>query len=247
MTTFSADLTSGLSSLRIALRGMRDAVGLPTITIVFSLIGIGGLARDVGYPMLAGALSSALVWAGPAQVLLFGAIAAGASLPAAAIGVLFSSLRFLPMTISLVPLLNEPRKPLWKLLLAAHLVAITNWVEGMRRLPDLPPAVRYPYFMGFGSAVLVAGTIGTGVGYYLVGALPPLFAAALLFTTPIFFTVNLVAPARTWLDFAPLVLAVALLPVASRIIGTDYDLAAAGFLGGSIAYGFRRISKGRAG
>jgi predicted branched-subunit amino acid permease len=246
MTTSATDLPDGQSSLRIALRGMRDAVGLPTITIVFSLIGIGGLARDVGYPMLAGALSSALIWAGPAQVLLFGAIATGASLPAAAIGVLFSSLRFLPMTISLVPLLNEPRKPLWKLLLAAHLVAITNWVEGMRRLPDLPPEQRYPYFMGFGSAVMLSGTIGTGAGYYLVGALPPLLAAALLFTTPMFFTVNLVAPAKHWLDWAPLVLAVALLPVASQTIGTDYDLAVAGFAGGSIAYGFRRVARGRA-
>jgi predicted branched-subunit amino acid permease len=139
---------------QIALGGVRDALGLASITICFSLVGIGGLARDVGYPMLAGALSSALMWAGPAQVLLFGSIAAGTALPLAAIAILFSSLRFFPMTMAIMPLLNEPRRPIWQLLLAAHLVSITNWVEGMRRLPDLPAHERYPYFCGFGLTVL---------------------------------------------------------------------------------------------
>jgi predicted branched-subunit amino acid permease len=234
------------SPLRTAAHGMRDALGLASITICFSLIGIGGLVRDIGYPMTAGALSTALMWAGPAQVLLFGSLAAGTALPLIALAILFSSLRFFPMTISIMPLLNEPRRPVWQLLLAAHLVSITNWVEGMRRLPDMPATERYPYFCGFGLTVLVSGTIATAAGYYLIGALSPVLAAALLFTTPMFFTVNLTAASKTAMDALPILLSVIIILIAPFTIGTDYDLMTAGLVGGTIAYLVERRMRRRA-
>jgi predicted branched-subunit amino acid permease len=240
-STSPSHASDALSPLGHALRGAKDAFGLPAITICFSLIGIGGLARDVGYPMLAGMLSSALMWAGPAQVLLFGSIATGTALPIAAIAVLFSSLRFMPMTISIVPLLNDPKRPLWQLLLAAHLISITNWVEGMRRLPDEPKPFRYPYFCGFGLVVLLSGTLATGAGYFLVGALPAVFAAALLFTTPMFFSVNLAGSVKRWPDVLPIAFAILLTPVATFLVGKDYDLVAAGLVGGTLAYGIERL------
>ncbi len=233
-------------SARAASRGARDALGLASITIAFSLIGIGGLVRDIGYPMLAGPLSTALMWAGPAQVLLFGSIAAGTALPVAAVAILFSSLRFFPMTMAIMPLLNEPRRPAWQLLLAAHLVAITNWVEGMRRLPDMAARDRYPYFCGFGLTVLASGTLATAAGYHLIAALPPALAAALLFTTPMFFTVNLVAGARTLLDALPILLAAIIIAIAPFTIGADYDLLIAGLVGGTAAYLVMRQARRRA-
>jgi predicted branched-subunit amino acid permease len=231
---------------RSAAAGARDALGLASITIAFSLIGIGGLVRDIGYPMLSGMLSSALMWAGPAQVLLFGSLAAGTPLPIAALAILFSSLRFFPMTMSIIPLINQPKRPTWQLLLAAHLVAITNWAEGIRRLPEMPPEERFPYFCGFGTTVLASGTLATGVGYYLVAAMPPALAAAVLFTTPMFFSVNLTAAARRWIDWLPIVLSIAIVAAAPYTIGTDYDLVAAGLVGGTIAYLIHRRLRGRA-
>ncbi len=35
-------------------QGMRDAAGLPALMLMASLVGVGGLARDIGYPMGAG-------------------------------------------------------------------------------------------------------------------------------------------------------------------------------------------------
>jgi predicted branched-subunit amino acid permease len=237
--------TPSQSSLQHALRGARGAMGLPAITICFSLIGIGGLARDIGFPLLAGMLSSVLMWAGPAQVLLFGSIATGVSLPVAAVAVLFSSLRFMPMTISIIPLINQPKRPFWQLVLAAHLIAITNWVEGMRRLPNEEPSTRYAYFCGFGSVVLTSGTLATGAGYFLVGALPSTLAAALLFTTPMFFAVNLAGAVKNWSDVAPIAFALALTPVATSLVGRDYDLVVAGLVGGTVAYSIERLLRGQ--
>jgi predicted branched-subunit amino acid permease len=231
--------------LRPFLAGLRRAAGLPSLVLMASLIGVGGLTRDIGYPMWAGILSTILMWAGPAQVLLFGSIAAGASLPAVAIAVSLSSIRFLPMVVSLLPLLRGPRVGLGKLLLGAHFVAVTAWTEGRRLLPDQPVAERYPYFMGFSAMVMFAASVATGAGYYLIGALPAAFAAALLFTTPMFFTLSLAAGSRTLADWSALALGFALAPVARILVGGDFDLLLGGLVGGSIAYLLHRRTRGR--
>jgi predicted branched-subunit amino acid permease len=225
--------------------GISRAAGLPSIVLMCSLIGVGGLTRDIGYPMLAGVLSTVLLWAGPAQVLLFGSIAAGASLPAVAVAVSLSSIRFLPMTVSILPLLRGPGIGTGKLLLAAHFIAVTSWTEGRRLLPPLSPEQRYPFFMGFGLMVMLAATVATGAGYYLIGALPAAFAAALLFTTPMFFTLSLVAGSRTAADWTALCLGFALSPLSTWIAGQDFDLLIVGLVGGTAAYALHRLRDGR--
>jgi len=233
------------TALESARAGARRAAGLPSIVLMCSLVGVGGLTRDVGYPMLAGVLSTLLLWAGPAQVLLFGSLAAGASLPAVAIAVSLSSIRFLPMTVSILPLLRGPNVGTLKLLLGAHFVAVTAWTEGRRLLPSLPPQERYPYFIGFAITVMAAASFATGAGYYLIGALPAAFAAALLFTTPMFFTLSLAAGSRGVGDWTALALGFALAPLSTRIVGQDFDLLIVGLVGGTVAYVLHRRARAR--
>ncbi len=224
---------------------MRQGSGLPSLVLMASLIGVGGLTKDIGYPMLAGVLSTVLVWAGPAQVLLFGSIAAGASLPAVAIAVSLSSIRFLPMVVSIIPLLRGPGVGTGKLLIGAHFVAVTAWTEGRRLLPGLSEAERFPFFVGFASTVMFAASIATGVGYYLIGALPSALAAALLFTTPMFFTLSLVAGSRTAADWTALVLGFAFAPLATQLAGPDFDLLIGGLVGGTLAFAVHKLRGGQ--
>ncbi len=223
--------------------GVGRAAGLPSLVLMASLIGVGGLTRDIGYPMFAGVLSTILIWAGPAQVLLFGSIAAGASMPAIAIAVSLSSIRFFPMVVSIVPLLRGPDVGIGKLLLGAHFVAVTSWTEGRRLLPGLPVAERFPFFIGFACMVMAAASFATGVGYYLIGALPAALAAALLFTTPMFFTLSLVAGSKTRADWAALILGFVLAPLSTFVVGQDFDLLAVGLIGGSAAYLLHRTRR----
>ncbi len=234
------DPALGSATAAALIRGVRDGAGVPALVLMASLIGVGGLARDVGYPMWAGVLSTVLVWAGPAQVLLFGSIAAGASFPAIAIAVCLSSIRFLPMTVSIIPLLRGGRVGTIRLILAAHMVAVTAWTEGIRRLPHMAQAERYPWFMGFALTVMAAAALATGAGYYLIGTLPPALAAALLFTTPMFFTASLAAGCRNLADWIALGSGFVVAPVATILAGPDFDLLATGLIGGSVAYLFHR-------
>lgn len=215
---------------------MRDATGIPAIVLMASLIGVGGLCRDVGYPMGAGVLSTLLVWAAPGQIVLFAAIAAGASLPAIAIAVSLSSVRFLPMCMAILPLLKGPRTPIWLMVLLSHYVAVTAYVQGMRVLPDMPPEKRIAYFLGFANTVMLAATLSTGAGYYLIGQMPPAFAAALIFTSPLFFTLSMIASARRVSDWLAMGLGFAITPLAVVVAAPGFDLLFEGLVAGSLAY-----------
>lgn len=216
--------------------GLAGAVSLPAWVVMLSLMGVGSLARDVGHPIGAAVASTLLIWAGPAQVIYFGGIAAGTPLPAIAAAVCLSSIRFLPMTIALLPLLRRPGQRVAVQLFAAHFIAVTVWSESLRRLPRLPEPARLPYYFGFAAGCIGISAAGTAAGYVLVGALSGPLAAALLFMTPVFFTVSIAAGARYSGDWLALGLGFALEPICRAAIGTEFDLLAVGLIGGTIAY-----------
>jgi hypothetical protein len=115
----------------------------------------------------------------------------------------------------------------------------------MRRLPNLPVEERLPFFLGFASACMGVSATLTLAGYQLVRVLPVVLAAGMLMLTPLFFTVALVASARARQDWAAIGVGFALAPVATAVVGRDFDLLVLGLVGGTAAYvagrGRRRI------
>jgi predicted branched-subunit amino acid permease len=232
--------------------GVKVAAGLPSIMLMCSLIGVGGLCRDVGYPMGAGMLSTLFIWAAPAQMVFFGSVASGATLPLIALAVSLSSVRFIPMCMTLLPLLRQPARegkrgtPTWLMLVLSHYIAVTAWVEGMRRLPDMPREARIPFFLGFSNTIILAATFATGAGYYLIGQLPPPLAAALLFTSPAYFTLALINNAKMLLDWLAVGLAFALMPLVVHLVPPGFDLMVNGIGVGSFAYLVHRLRRAAA-
>jgi predicted branched-subunit amino acid permease len=222
---------------RRALRtGIRDAIVLPAWIVGFSLLGVGSLAHDAGHPVGAAMLSTVAIWAAPAQLILYAALASGGSVTVAAVAVAFSAIRLLPMTLAILPYLRRPGQSLAAQLGLAHLVAATAWIEGMRRLPGMPGEERVPFFVGFALTCMAVSTVLTGVGYSLVGALPGIWAAAILCLTPIYFTVSMTGAARRPGDWLAIAAGLFLIPVADRVVGPDFDILAVGLVGGSAAY-----------
>ena len=107
--------------------------------LIGTYIGIGALAYEFGFSLDWMVLSTVLIWAAPAQVILISTLAT-ATLLEVAIAVALSSVRFLPMVVALLPMLRATHTRQLALLLPAHLTAISVWVEGMRLLPQLPRA-----------------------------------------------------------------------------------------------------------
>ena len=159
-------------------------------------IGIGALAYDFGFSLLWVCLSTVLVWAGPAQVILISALGGGAALIEVAIAVGLSGVRLLPMVVSLLPILRTPQTRQRDLILPAHFTAVSMWVESMRIAPQIEPKHRIAFCNGIGTGYGSSALIATVIGYYLAARLPLLMTAGLLFLTPLSFLISVVRNSR---------------------------------------------------
>jgi predicted branched-subunit amino acid permease len=207
--------------------------------LIGTYIGIGALAQSFGFSLDWMILSTLLVWAAPAQVILISTLPT-ASLIEVAIAVALSSIRFMPMVVAVLPMLRREDTRPRHLLLPTHLTAISVWVEGMRLLPEVPRAERIAFYNGLGTGLIASAIGASAAGFYMAGTLPPQFAAALLFLTPLSLLMSVSRNSRQLIDRVALVLGLVLGPViASMKIGLD--LLWTGIIAGTIAYLVHRL------
>ncbi len=229
-----------------ARKGMRTALHGPMYFLGLTFVGIGGLAQQADMPLGVVLLTTVLIWAGPAQVIFIGSIINGLSLPAIALSISLSSVRLLPMCVSLLPWLRGQKPSMLLTVFSTHQIAVTAWVESIRRLPDMPASERLAWFMGFTQTLFVGALAATGVGYLLAGALPKELAAGLLFVTPVYFTLALFRNARDAIDWSALALGFVLAPVSRSFLSPGFDLLFVGLIGGTTAWVIKRTLRRRA-
>ncbi len=227
------------------LRGARAAISIPALILTAAFVGYAGLARETGLSLAETLAMTGLIWALPSIVVLTGALSSGMGLIPAGIAVALASVRLMPMTMALMPLVKVPGKTrTWQLLIASHFVAVTAWVFAMRNLPDLPREGRLPFFVGFGGAVTGFVFCMTGIAYLLVEELPDLVAGALVLLTPVYFLCSLWGASRLGEDKLALAVGLVLGPVFFLYL-PGLDLLWTGLAGGTLAYAGMRIARRR--
>jgi len=215
------------------------------LVLMGTYIGIGALAHDFGLPSWWLALSSMLVWAAPAQVILISALGAGASLFEVAIAVTLSAIRLFPMVVALLPLLRGKGTRLRDLLLPTHFTSVSMWVESLRLLPAMLQEWRITFCNGLSVGYMGTAVVFGFVGYYLAAGLPPLFAGTLLFLTPMSFLISTARNAHMMMDRLALVLGLVLGPVLTTM-QMQLDLMWTGVVGGTLAYAVHRLREAAA-
>jgi predicted branched-subunit amino acid permease len=211
--------------------------------LVGNYVGMGALAHEVGFTFWWMALSTLLVWAAPAQVILLSTLTT-ASLWEVALAVTLTSVRFLPMVASILPTMRHPGVRQRDLLLPMHLTAISVWVEGMRLLPLMPAEQRVAFYNGLGTGLISGALIGGAIGFVLAAKLPPLLGAALLFFTPMAILMSSARNSRTLIDGLSFALGLVVGPiVAAQKIGLD--LMWTGLIAGTMAYVVHRLREAR--
>lgn len=242
MHDISASLQSAANRRRYYFRGVRAAFSIPGLILAGAFVGFAGLAREAGLTLAQTVFMTGVVWALPGKVVLVGAVLSGASLPAAAFAVALSSVRLMPMVVALMPELRGPRTPKWVFYVLSHFVAITSWVIAMERLRGIPRDLRTSYYLGLGSTLVLGNMAVVAVVFLLADSLPPSVSAALFLLTPMYFLTSLWGSARERAGHIAMVLGLGLGPV-FHVIAPEFDLLAAGILGGGIAYAFHRLSR----
>lgn len=211
------------------------------VTSVFMLvlagtyIGIGALAHDFGLTSWWLAISTALVWAAPAQVIVISTLSTSAALFEIALAVTLSAVRLFPMVVALMPMLRGPGTRLRDLLLSTHFTSVSMWVESLRLLPGIAHEWRIPFCNGVSTGYMATAAIFGFVGFYLAAGLPPLLAGGLLFLTPMSFLMSTARNAHMMVDKLGLIFGLMLGPLLTAL-DIGLDLMWTGLIGGTLAY-----------
>ena len=130
--------------------------------------------------------------------------------------------------------------------MAVHFVSVTSYVEAMRLLPSLKPEHRLAYFLGVISTFSIFGVTGTALGHVVAGEVPGVVALALLYLTPLYFMLSVIASAVTTLDRLAALLGGVLGPLC-YLASPDLYLLFAGLAGGTLAFAIARFVSSRRG
>jgi predicted branched-subunit amino acid permease len=238
--------TVGASRWRAALYGARETPVTPALILALSFIGFGALTNETGLSLLHTLFMGVFIFALPGQVVLVDEMARGASVVTAGFAVTATAIRLLPMTAALLPVVRERGGPKWLEFLVAYYVAITVWVEAMRRAPFLPRRLRGAYAMGISGMLIIASQTGAIIGFLLAANVPKLFAAALLFITPIYFLLSMLAASRAVGDLLPIFAGLVLAPLL-HLAFPQWDLLLTGLIGGTLSFLAARWLRRRSG
>jgi predicted branched-subunit amino acid permease len=236
--------TIGAGRWQAAWRGARETPPIPALILSLSFVGFGALTNETGLTLLHTLLMSVFIFALPGQVVLVDEMARGATILTAGAAVTATAVRLLPMTVALLPLVRERGGPKWLEFLVAYYVAITVWVEAMRRSPLLPRRLRGAYTLGIAAALICASSAGATAGFLLAANVPKIFAAALLFITPIYFLLSMLASSRAAADIMPILAGLILAPLL-HLVFPQWDLLLTGLVGGTLSFMASRWMRGR--
>lgn len=213
---------------------------MPGLILASAFVGFASLARGAGLTLSETVFMTVVVWALPGKVVLVGAVLSGASLPAAALAVGLSAVRLMPMVVALVPEMRAPATPTWVLYGLSHLVAVTSWVLAMEKLRRVPREMRTSWYFGLGATLIVMNIAVVAIVFVAAGEVSKPVSALLLMLTPMYFLTSLWGSARETAGLVAMVLGIALGP-AFHLVVPEFDLLAAGLLGGAMAYAAHRL------
>jgi predicted branched-subunit amino acid permease len=232
-------------SLRAFSWGLRATAATILSAVLFvTFIGIGALAHDSHFSMLWAIMSTVLVWAGPAQIILVSTLGSGLTILQAAIAVTVSAIRLFPMVVAVLPLLRTPETKRRQLILVAHFTAVTLWVECYRFLPHVPRERRIAFVHGLGSGLMLVALVATIVGFLLAANLSQTFGAAVLLLTPLAFLFSTARNSKSLADGLSLGLGLAFYPLAA-MLDSGVDILVSGVAAGTIAFGVHKWREGR--
>ena len=230
------------TNLQALLTGIRNAIGVPALLLFSAMTGFGSLAQEQGLSLYISILSTILIWGMPGQVVHVELYGLGAPLIAVVLGVAGANARFMPMTLSMMPVFaDSPHNRKWNYLFA-HFISINTWAEMLHRGNEIRADLRVPYFLGFSTTCMFAGVIGVYQGYVLFENMPEMVSLCLIFLVPIYFGLimsNTVHP--------PYLLAFVLgclLGAPMHLLTPEWGLVLSGIIAGTIAFLLRKWLEG---
>ena len=227
----SQSIDSGAAAIRA---GLRAAAGLPAVILLSSMAGFGSLARESAIPLSVALAGTVGIWGLPGQLAFVELYAAGAGAVAVVLAVSLANARFLPMGISFLPTLRDSVRRPRNLFVLVQFLSVNSWTVCLNAFPRIHPNVRAHFFVTFGCSIMLAGIIGTALGYFSVGHLPRPVSLGLILLNPLYFAL-VFACVRERPAILALLLGTLFGPLAETLLPT-WGLLLTGLVAGSVAF-----------
>lgn len=208
------------------------------------MIGYGALVHSAGMSLIVAVVSTIGIWGLPGQVAFIEYVLLGAPLASMIIAVSLANLRFLPMSLSLVPLFRGSESGWRWRYLWVQFMSVNTWVGLQRRVPELTLDERGPYYAGFSTICVIAGAGGTSFGFLLAETLPFFVTVALIFINPIYFAF-VFAAMRARAGLIALVVG-AMMGPPLYLVSPEWSLPLTGLIAGSFGFYADKMMKARA-
>ena len=218
-------------------KGLLAGFSVPSLMVMVAMIGFGSLAKSQGLGLMSTLLTAGGIYGLPGQVAMLELYATGASLLAILIAVAMANMRFLPMSIVLMPLFDTGSSLYrWRFLLV-QLMSINTWSYMQHVAPDIPRLARLAFFTGFSLICFFAGIAGAAVGWMLAASMPLQVTIALIFFNPAYFIFLFCTNQNTGIIYS-LIVGSILGPLFYKV-APEWGLPFCGVVGGTIGFYLR--------
>lgn len=196
-------------------RGIKAGAGVaPTFVAIF--IGVGIAAEVADLPPLATLLSSAAVFAAPAQFAMFDMAMQGhALLQIISVGVLVN-LRFFVMSLTLTNFFATV--PRTRLACWAQFVSASSYLVTFFQSRRDEPVDLFDFYRGVVLMTFTAAVVGTAIGVVIGAGLPALLAFGATLFLPIYFSLLLVGETKGRHEVAAVIIGLLFTPPLELIV-----------------------------
>lgn len=216
-------------------RGLLCLFTLPALILMGAFAGFAGIAHEAGFELSQVEFMVLMIWALPSKVVFISAVMGKSGLVATFIAVALSSIRLMPMTMTIVPEMKVEKTKGWVLYVLAHFVAVTGWVMALERFKSIPREYRTAFFAGLVTILLLSNMAVVALTYGSISSLPLILSASLVFVTPLYFLFSLWGSARERASHLAMVAGLALTPFFHWMV-PQADILATGLVAGFGAY-----------
>ena len=127
-------------------KGCLTALGIPGISLAMSFIALGALFKNSGLNATQSFLSTLIGFALPGQLVMAETLIVNGTLLNILIAVFLTNARLYPMTVNLVPVIRQKKRPRWHYYFLAHFIAVTSWVYMLSNYDKITKESRFSFF-----------------------------------------------------------------------------------------------------
>ena len=168
-------------------KGILAALKINFWIVLAPMIGFGSLVQstELSFSIALGATIG--IWGLPGQIAMIEMLATGAPVFAILIASSLANLRFMPMSVVMMPLLQAKGTSFKLKLVLAQLMSVNIWALTVQHINLLSSEDKIPFYFGISVTCLFGGLLGTVLGFTLAGQLPFYISISLVFLNPIYF------------------------------------------------------------